>query len=240
MARAQPRTDGHDIMMRIILLGQPGAGKGTQAQFLADRYGIPQISTGNILRAETKAGTALGKEARGYMESGALVPDRLVIEMVKQRVTEPDCNNGFIVDGFPRTVAQAEALRNAGIDIDYVIEIAVEDAEILRRMSGRRVHLASGRTYHVEFNPPKKPGVDDLTGEPLVQRPDDQEETVKKRIANYHAQTQPLVAYYRDWEARGDLRAPRYIEIRGQGAIEAIRDQMFAALAEHATMSRPK
>jgi len=227
-------------MMRIILLGQPGAGKGTQAQFLADRYGIPQISTGNILRAEAKAGSALGREARGYMESGALVPDRLVIEMVKQRVVQPDCRNGFIIDGFPRTVAQAEALRDAGIDLDTVIEFAVDDAEILRRMSGRRVHPASGRTYHIEFNPPKKPGVDDVTGEPLVQRPDDLEETVKKRIANYHAQTQPLVDYYRQWAARGDPRAPRYIEIRGQGAIEAIRDQMFAALAEHDRMSRPE
>jgi adenylate kinase len=226
--------------MRIILLGQPGAGKGTQAQFLADHYGTPQISTGNILRAETKAGTALGREARGYMESGALVPDRLVIEMVKQRVTDPDCTNGFIVDGFPRTVAQAEALRDAGIDIDVVIEFDVDDAEILRRMSGRRVHSGSGRTYHLEFNPPKTLGVDDLTGEPLVQRPDDLEETVKKRIAYYHAQTQPLVDYYQQWAERGDPRAPRYVKIRATGAIEAIREQMFAALAEHAKMARPK
>jgi len=227
-------------MMRIILLGQPGAGKGTQAQFLADRYGIPQISTGNILRAETKAGTALGQEARGYMESGALVPDRLVIEMVKQRVVQPDCSNGFIIDGFPRNVAQAEALRDAGIDVDVVIEFDVDDAEILRRMSGRRVHLASGRTYHVEFNRPKIAGCDDVTGEPLVQRPDDLEETVKKRIAHYHAQTRPLVDYYRQWGAGGDPRAPRYVRIRGQGTIEAIRDQMFAALAEHDKMARPK
>jgi|SRR5271170_949871 adenylate kinase len=227
-------------MMRIILLGQPGAGKGTQAQFLADHYGTPQISTGNILRAETKAGTALGREARGYMESGALVPDRLVIEMVKQRVTDPDCTNGFIVDGFPRTVAQAEALRDADIDIDVVIEFDVDDAEILRRMSGRRVHSGSGRTYHLEFNPPKTPGVDDLTGEPLMQRPDDLEETVKKRIAYYHAQTQPLVDYYQQWAESGDPRAPRYVKIRAAGTIEAIREEMFAALAKHARMARPK
>jgi adenylate kinase len=227
-------------MMRIILLGQPGAGKGTQAQFLADRYRIPQISTGNILRAETKAGTALGNEARGYMANGALVPDRLVIEMVKQRIVQPDCKDGFIIDGFPRTVAQAEALRDAGIDIDVVIEFDVEDAVILRRMSGRRVHPGSGRTYHIEFNPPKKPGVDDLTGEALVQRPDDQEETVKKRIAHYHEQTQPLVDYYQQWAAAGGQHAPRYVKIRGEGAIEAIRDQMFAALAQHDKMSRPE
>ena len=227
-------------MMRIILLGQPGAGKGTQAQFLADRYRIPQISTGNILRAETKAGTALGQEARGYMESGALVPDRLVIEMVKRRVVQPDCKDGFIIDGFPRTVAQAEALRDAGIDVDAVVEFDVDDAEILRRMSGRRVHPASGRTYHLEFNPPKQDGCDDVTGEPLVQRPDDLEETVKKRIAHYHAQTQPLVDYYRQWAASGDPRAPRYIRIHGSGAIEGIRDRMFAALAGHAKMARPE
>jgi len=227
-------------MMRIILLGQPGAGKGTQAQYLADRYRIPQISTGNILRAEAKAGTALGNEARGYMESGALVPDRIVIEMVRHRITDPDCANGFIIDGFPRTVAQAEALRTAGVGIDVVIEFDVDDAEILRRMSGRRVHPASGRTYHIEFNPPRTPGVDDVTGEPLVQRPDDLEETVKKRIEHYHAQTRPLVDYYQQWAAGGDPCAPRYVKIHGLGAIEAIRDRMFAALAGHAKMARPQ
>jgi adenylate kinase len=227
-------------MTRIILLGQPGAGKGTQAQFLAERYRIPQISTGNILRAEVEAGTALGKEARGYMEKGALVPDRLVIAMVKQRIAQADCKNGFIIDGFPRTVTQAEALRKAGLDVDVVIEFDIEDAEILRRMSGRRVHVASGRTYHIEFNPPKTPDTDDLTGDPLVQRPDDQEKTVKKRIAHYHAQTKPLVNYYLKWAASGDPRAPRYVKIRGHGAIKAIRDQIFAALAQHDRMSRLK
>jgi len=226
-------------MMRIILLGQPGAGKGTQAQFLAERYRIPQISTGNILRAEAEAGSALGREARGYMESGGLVPDQLVIEMVKQRIVQPDCSNGFIIDGFPRTVAQAEALRDAGIDIDYVIEFDVDDAEILRRMSGRRVHPASGRTYHVEFNRPRVEGCDDVTGEPLVQRPDDLEETVRKRIAHYHAQTRPLVDYYQHWAAR-DARAPRYIKIHGHGTIKAIREELFAALAGHAKMARPQ
>jgi adenylate kinase len=226
-------------MMRIILLGQPGAGKGTQAQFLAARYGLPQISTGNLLRAEVEARTPLGIEARDYMESGALVPDALVIEMVKRRIIQSDCKNGFIIDGFPRTVAQAVALREAAIEVDAVIEFDVEDCEILRRMSGRRVHLASGRTYHVEFNPPQVVGCDDLTGEPLAQRPDDLEETVKKRIAHYHMQTRPLTNYYREWEKTGDRSAPKYIKIHGRGAIESIRDQLFAALAGHDRMSRP-
>jgi adenylate kinase len=218
--------------MRIILLGMPGAGKGTQAQFLMDKHRIPQISTGDMLRAAIKAGTPLGKEAKGYMDKGELVPDRVVIELVRQRVKDPDCARGFIIDGFPRTIAQAEALRDAGIDIDYVVEIAVGDEEILRRMSGRRVHLASGRTYHVTFNPPKVAGKDDLTGEDLVQRADDNEETVKRRIANYHSQTQPLIAFYSKWSATGDKRAPRIVNVPGIGKVEEIRDRMFAALAK--------
>ena len=217
--------------MRILLLGQPGAGKGTQAQYLTARYGIPQISTGDMLRAATEAGTALGKEARTYMDRGALVPDPLVIRLVDERVKQPDAAAGFLIDGFPRNIAQAEALREAGVDIDYVIELAVDDEEILRRMSGRRVHPGSGRSYHVYFNPPKIAGMDDVTGEPLVQRPDDKEETVKKRIETYHSQTKPLVSYYRDWGASGDPRAPRYVRIDGHGTVEDIRDRIFAGLA---------
>lgn len=220
-------------MMRIILLGLPGAGKGTQAQFLIERYRIPQISTGAMLRAEIVAKSALGIEADKYMSAGNLVPDQLVTDMVKKRISQPDCANGFIVDGFPRTVVQAEALRESGVDIDFVIEIEVGDLEILRRMSGRRVHPASGRTYHVEFNPPRVPGIDDLTGEPLVQRPDDNEKTVKRRIATYHVVTKPLVNYYLRWTESGDPRAPKYVNLYGCGAIEHIRDKMFAALAHH-------
>ena len=218
--------------MRIILLGMPGAGKGTQALHLMEKYRIPQISTGDMLRAAIKAGSPLGREAKGYMDKGELVPDRVVIELVKQRVKEPDCAPGFIVDGFPRTIPQAEALRDAGIDIDNVVEIAVGDDEILRRMSGRRVHLASGRTYHLTFNPPKVPGKDDVTGEDLVQRADDNEETVKRRIANYHTQTQPLIAFYSKWAATGDKRAARVIKVPGTGKVTEIRDRMFAALGK--------
>lgn len=220
-------------MMRIILLGPPGAGKGTQAQFLMQRYGIPQISTGDMLRAEVKAGMALGLQARKFMDAGALVPDSIVIKLAEARIARPDCRDGYIVDGFPRTIAQAEALRAADIGIDFVVEIEVGDQEILRRMSGRRVHLASGRTYHVEFNPPKVQDRDDETGEPLVQRPDDSEETVRKRIANYHALTKPLIDYYRKWAASGDRRAPRHINVQGQGSVENIRDRMLAALAQY-------
>jgi adenylate kinase len=219
-------------MMRIILLGLPGAGKGTQAQFLIERYRIPQISTGAMLRAEIDAGSALGKEARKYMSAGNLVPDQLVTAMVRKRIAQPDCKNGFIVDGFPRTVAQAEVLRAAGIDIDFVIEIEVDDQEILRRMSGRRVHPASGRTYHVEFNPPKVPGKDNITGEPLVQRPDDNEATVKQRTANYHAMTKPLISYYLKWAESGGPHAPHYVNIYGLGSIAHIRDKMIAALVQ--------
>ncbi len=219
-------------MKRIILLGIPGAGKGTQAQFLIERYKIPQISTGTMLRAEIDAGSQLGAEAQQYMNAGNLVPDQLVIEMVRKRVAEPDCNDGFIIDGFPRTIAQAEALRSAGIAVDFVINIELDDDEILRRMSGRRVHPASGRSYHVEFNPPRVAGKDDVTGEPLVQRPDDSEETVKQRIATYHALTKPLIDYYLKWNAGGASNAPHYSNIQGSGAIENVRDRMFAALEQ--------
>jgi adenylate kinase len=219
--------------MRILLLGLPGAGKGTQAQFLVAKYGIPQISTGDMLRAAIKSDSQIGREAKTYMDRGSLVPDPLVIELVRERVKEPDAAKGFIIDGFPRNIAQAEALREAGIDIDFVIEIEVDDQEILRRMSGRRVHPGSGRSYHVEFNPPKKPNADDITGEPLVQRPDDNEATVKKRIDTYHSQTKPLVQYYLNWGTSGDPRAPQYVNIYGQGSVEHIRDKIFAALDSH-------
>jgi adenylate kinase len=218
--------------MRIILLGMPGAGKGTQARFLIDQYKIPQISTGDMLRAAIKAGTALGREAKKYMDRGELVPDQIVIELVKRRITEPDCANGFVIDGFPRTIPQAEALRAAGIDIDYVVNINVNDAEILRRMSGRRVHPRSGRSYHVVFNPPKVQGKDDLTGEDLIQRHDDLEETVTKRIATYHAQTKPLIEYYAKWAASGDPHAPRYVEVDGTGSVEVCRNRLLAALTK--------
>jgi adenylate kinase len=208
----------------------PGAGKGTQAQYLSARYRIPQISTGDMLRAAASAGSTLGKEARGYMDRGALVPDALVIALVQERVLESDAANGFIFDGFPRTLAQAEALRSAGVKLDAVVELDVADDEILRRMSGRRVHPGSGRTYHVHFNPPKVADTDDVTGEPLVQRPDDREETVAKRIEAYYAQTEPLVDYYGRWAASGDPEAPRYIRVSGVGAVEDIRDRIFSAL----------
>jgi len=219
-------------MMRIILLGLPGAGKGTQAQFLMDRFKIPQISTGDMLRAEIKAGTALGIEAKKFMDAGNLVPDQLVTAMTKQRIAKRDCLNGFIIDGFPRTIAQAEALRAAAIDIDFVVEIEVADDEILRRMSGRRIHPGSGRSYHIKFHPPKVPGKDNLTGEPLIQRADDDEETVTKRIANYHSQTKPLVNYYLSWAASVDKRAPRYVNVYGRGTVEHIRDKIIAALVQ--------
>ena len=217
-------------MMRIILLGMPGAGKGTQAQFLIDRYQIPQVSTGDMLRADIKAGSKLGQRVKTYMDSGALVPDQLVIELVENRVQKPDCKNGYIIDGFPRTLAQAEALRAAGIEIDFVVDIQVDDAEVVRRLSGRRVHPASGRTYHIEFNPPRVPGKDDVTGEPLAQRPDDSEQTVQKRIAGYHTLTQPLVDYYRNPATSGGLRPARYVAVSGSGPVESIRDRIFSAL----------
>ena len=216
--------------MRLILLGAPGAGKGTQAAFICQRYGIPQISTGDMLRAAVKAGTPLGLAAKKVMDSGALVSDDIIIGLVKERLTAADCATGYLFDGFPRTIPQADAMKDAGVRIDYVLEIDVPDAAIVERMSGRRVHLASGRTYHVTFNPPKVPGKDDVTGEDLIQREDDREETVKKRLAIYHAQTEPLVMYYARGEASGDPGAPRYRKVNGLGTVEGVRDACFAAL----------
>jgi len=216
--------------MRLILLGGPGAGKGTQANYIKDRYSIPQISTGDMLRAAVKAGTELGKKAKGYMDAGGLVPDAVIIGLVKERILQPDCAKGFLFDGFPRTIPQADAMKDAGVPIDAVVDIDVPDAEIIKRMSGRRVHLASGRTYHVIFNPPKVEGRDDATGEPLIQRDDDKEETVKKRLQVYHDQTEPLIGYYKKWEATGEAAAPRYVRIEGVGKVDQIRDGIFAAL----------
>ena len=216
--------------MRLILLGAPGAGKGTQATFIKERLGIPQISTGDMLRAAVKAGTPLGLAAKKVMDSGALVSDDIIIGLVKERLKEPDCRNGYLFDGFPRTIPQAEAMRNSGVDLDYVLEIDVDDGEIIQRMSGRRWHPGSGRTYHVKFNPPKADGRDDLTGEPLIQRDDDREETVRKRLEVYHTQTKQLVDYYSKWAQNGDARAPQYRRIAGVGGVEDIRDRAFAAL----------
>lgn len=213
--------------MKIILLGPPGAGKGTQAQVLKDRFSIPQISTGEILRAEIKAQSDLGKKLKSIVDSGALVPDDIIIEIVQKKIQSPECKNGFLFDGFPRTLPQAEAIKNAGIKIDYVIEITVPDEEIIKRMSGRRVHLASGRTYHVDYNPPKTLGVDDVTNEPLVQREDDKEETVKKRLEVYHQQTKPLVDYYETWAKAGDATAPKYHRISGVGEISQITQALI-------------
>ena len=216
--------------MRVILLGGPGAGKGTQAAFIKEKYNIPQISTGDMLRAAVKAGTPLGLEAKKVMDAGGLVSDDIILGLVKERIQEPDCVNGFLFDGFPRTIPQADALKTQGVDIDAVVEIAVDDNEIIRRMSGRRVHLNSGRTYHVVFNPPKVEGKDDETGEDLIQRDDDKEETVRKRLEVYHAQTAPLIQYYSEWAGTGDANAPRYVRIEGIGSVDAIRDKIFAAL----------
>src|SRR5438128_8983807 len=217
-------------IMRLILLGPPGAGKGTQATFITAAYGIPQISTGDMLRAAVSAGSPLGIAAKQVMDSGALVSDDIIIGLVKERLKQPDCARGYLFDGFPRTIPQAQALREAGINLDYVLEIDVPDDVIIERMSGRRVHPASGRTYHVKFNPPKVADRDDATGEPLVQREDDKEETVRKRLAVYHAQTEPLVSYYSNWAASGDPRAPKYRAVSGVGGVEAIRDNSLAAL----------
>ncbi len=216
--------------MRLILLGGPGAGKGTQANLVKDRYQIPQISTGDMLRAAQKEGTELGLKAKAYMDAGKLVPDDVIIGLVKERIKEPDCERGFLFDGFPRTIPQADAMKEAGVLIEAVVDIDVPDGEIIKRMSGRRVHLASGRTYHIVFNPPKEEGKDDETGEPLIQRDDDKEETVHKRLDVYHAQTEPLVDYYKDWEKSGESAAPKYIRIDGVGKVEEIRDQIYAAL----------
>ncbi len=216
--------------MRLILLGGPGAGKGTQASFISNKFGIPQISTGDMLRAALKAGTPLGTEAKKYMDAGGLVPDDVIIGLVKERIKEPDCEKGFLFDGFPRTIPQAEAMKDAKVDIDSVVEIDVPDEEIIKRMGGRRCHLASGRTYHIVFNPPKVEGKDDVTGEPLIQRDDDKEETVRKRLEVYHAQTEPLVDFYKQWEKSGDSDAPKHVKIHGVGSVNDIRDQIFSAL----------
>jgi adenylate kinase len=217
--------------MRLILLGPPGAGKGTQAAFICRHFGIPQISTGDMLRAAVKAGTPLGLAAKRVMDSGALVSDDIIIGLVKERIAQPDCANGFLFDGFPRTIPQADAMKNAGVKIEVVLEIDVPDAAIVERMSGRRTHPASGRTYHVKFNPPKVAGKDDVTGDELVQRDDDKEETVRKRLDVYQAQTRPLVDYYSAWAAAGDTAAPRYRKISGSGSVDEITARALAALA---------
>ncbi|MES2740976.1 MAG: adenylate kinase [Pseudomonadota bacterium] len=217
--------------MRLILLGAPGAGKGTQANFIKEKYHIPQISTGDMLRAAIKAGTELGLAAKKVMDAGGLVSDDIMIGLVKERLKDADCQNGYLFDGFPRTIAQADAMKAANITVDYVLEIAVPDESIIERMDGRRSHPGSGRVYHVTFNPPKVDNVDDVTGEPLVQRPDDQAETVKKRLEVYHNQTEVLLGYYNDWAQSGLPGAPRYRRISGIGPVEQIRDNAFAALA---------
>ena len=217
--------------MRLILLGAPGAGKGTQAAFICQQYGIPQISTGDMLRAAVKAGTPLGLQAKSVMESGGLVSDDLIINLVKERIAQPDCANGFLFDGFPRTIPQAEAMKAAGVKLDYVLEIDVPFEAIIERMSGRRSHPASGRTYHVKFNPPKAEGVDDVTGEPLVQRDDDKEDTVKKRLDVYTQQTRPLVDYYSQWAAKEPAAAPKYRKISGTGSVDDITARALQALA---------
>lgn len=216
--------------MRIILLGAPGAGKGTQAQFITEKFGIPQISTGDMLRAAVKAGTPLGVQAKKVMDEGGLVSDDIIIGLVKERITEADCANGFLFDGFPRTIPQADALKEAGVNIDAVVEIDVDDEEIIKRMSGRRVHPGSGRTYHVIFNPPKTEGKDDVTGDDLVQREDDQEDTVRQRLNVYHDQTKPLIDYYKSWAEQDATTAPTYVYVAGVGSVEDIRDKVFASL----------
>ena len=216
--------------MRLILLGAPGAGKGTQATFICQKYGIPQISTGDMLRAAVKAGTPLGLQADAVMKSGGLVSDDLIINLVKERIGQPDCANGFLFDGFPRTIPQADAMKAAGVALDYVVEIDVPFEAIIERMSGRRSHPASGRTYHVKFNPPKVEGQDDVTGEPLIQRDDDKEATVKNRLDVYSAQTRPLVAYYSDWASHEPAVAPKYRAISGVGDVDAIKARLFEAL----------
>ena len=213
--------------MRLILLGAPGAGKGTQAQFITEKYGIPQISTGDMLRAAVKAKTDLGLKAKTVMDAGGLVSDDIIIGLVKERISQDDCANGFLFDGFPRTIPQAEAMVDAGVDLDHVVEIAVADDAIVARLSGRRVHPGSGRIYHVEHNPPKNDGLDDETGEPLVQRDDDLEETVRKRLEIYHSQTSPLVAFYRSMTGPG---APACHRVEGVGSVDEIRDKVFAVL----------
>ena len=218
--------------MRLILLGAPGAGKGTQASFICQHYAIPQISTGDMLRAAVKAGTEMGLAAKKVMDAGGLVGDDIIIGLVKERIAQPDCANGFLFDGFPRTIPQADAMKHAGVKLDYVLEIDVPFEAIIERMSGRRVHVASGRTYHVRFNPPKREGIDDLSGEALIQRDDDKEETVKKRLEVYSAQTRPLVEYYSSWAEREPALAPRCRAISGQGSVEDITARAFKALQD--------
>ena len=216
--------------MRLILLGPPGAGKGTQAKFICEKYRIPQVSTGDMLRAAIKAGTLLGQEAKKVIDAGHLVSDDIVVNLVRERLLREDCRDGYLFDGFPRTIPQAEAIRVAGVPLDFVVEIEVNDAEIAERMSGRRVHLASGRSYHVKFNPPKVEGLDDVTGEPLIQRDDDLRETVLKRLQVYHSQTSPLVEYYSRWSATGDPAAPKVRRTSGRGSVEEITRAVFATL----------
>jgi len=219
--------------MRLILLGAPGAGKGTQANYIKEKFAIPQISTGDMLRAAVKAGTPLGIAAKKVMDAGGLISDDIIINLVKERIKDQDCAQGFLFDGFPRTIPQAQAMKDAGIPIDFVVEIDVADKEIIQRMSGRRVHPASGRTYHEIFNPPKIAGKDDVTGEALVQRPDDVEDTVMKRLDVYHQQTKPLVEYYSAWQKSGAANAPKCVHVSGVGTVDAIRDKVFAALGQH-------
>lgn len=216
--------------MRLILLGGPGAGKGTQSTFIIERYKIPQISTGDMLRAEIREESEIGKQAKLLMDAGNLVPDDMIIDLVDKRIGQKDCTNGFLLDGFPRTITQAEALRSKNIFVNAVIEIFVPDDEIVRRISGRRSHPASGRTYHIEYNPPNKAGIDDITGEPLVQRNDDAEETVRNRLTIYHDQTEPLIAYYKEWSESGTENAPVFKRIGGVGDVTAIRDEVFVTL----------
>ena len=216
--------------MRIILLGGPGAGKGTQANYIGEKFNIPQISTGNMLRAAIAEGATLGLQAKQVMESGGLVSDEIILSLVKNRITQEDCKNGYLFDGFPRTIAQAESLKAQGTNIDFVVEIYVDDDEIINRMSGRRVHQASGRTYHIEFNPPKHENHDDVTDDTLIQREDDKENTVRERLNVYHTQTQPLIEYYSQWADSGDEHAPKFIQVNGTGKVTDIRDQIFDAL----------
>ena len=217
--------------MKLILLGGPGAGKGTQATFITEKYGIPQISTGDMLRAAVKAGTPMGLAAKKVMDAGGLVSDDIILGLIAERLKQPDCAKGFLFDGFPRTIPQAEAMRTQGVELDYVLEIDVSDEEIIKRMSGRRVHLGSGRTYHVVFNPPKAEGKDDATGEPLIQRDDDKEETVRKRLSAYHAQTKPLTDFYSKWADTGAKGAPKYRKVSGVGSLDGIKSALFAALS---------
>jgi adenylate kinase len=216
--------------MRVILLGGPGAGKGTQANYMKEKYGIPQISTGDMLRAAVKAGTPMGVAAKKVMDAGGLVSDEIILGLIDERLKQDDCKNGYLFDGFPRTLAQADALKDKGVVVDAVVEIDVDDDEIIKRMGGRRVHMDSGRTYHVVFNPPKEEGKDDETGEPLIQRDDDQEETVRARLGVYHDQTEPLIDYYSKWAASGEAGTPKYVKINGIGKVDEIRDAIFAGL----------